>query len=304
MRDALKYGTQFDDRPGSTHNLVVGLIPPSSRVLEVGSATGYMSRVLRDRLDCTVTGIEISSAAADISREHLDQVIVGDAECLDLDEALGNVRFDAIVFADVLEHLRDPRRMLERIRSFLTDAGVIVASIPNVAHGSIRLSLLAGEFRYRPVGLLDETHLRFFTRQSIQDLFESSGYTISVWERRRLPIDESEIHPPATVSDEMIDLLARDEEATTYQFVVRAERSDDAGPLRRRILELEREREELQPRLAQAERDVQEARDQAGTLQAELDHARRDLAEARDALAQALQPRSRAKLWPLRRRPS
>src|ERR1051326_8680362 len=131
--------TKFDDSPGSTHNLVVGLVEPGSRVLEFGCATGYMSKALRDRVGATVVGVELNAEAAQLAEEHLDRVLVGDAEELDLEAELGGERFDAILFADVLEHLRDPAALLRRVRPLIADGGVVVASIPNVAHAAVRL---------------------------------------------------------------------------------------------------------------------------------------------------------------------
>jgi hypothetical protein len=113
--------------------------------------------------------------------------------------------------------------LLKRVRPFLADGGSIIASIPNIAHGSVRLALLRGEFRYRELGLLDNTHIHFFTRESIQDTFEASGYLITQWVRQRLPIDETEIAVPRDdVLDAARSLIERDHEATTYQFVIRA----------------------------------------------------------------------------------
>src|SRR5437879_432853 len=174
MINTCKY-TCFDATQESSHNLLVGLVRPGARVLEFGCATGYMSEVLKTRLGCSVTGIELHPEAAELARRHCERVILGDAELLDFQEVLGNDRFDFILFADVLEHLREPGAVLRKIRPFLAEGGAILASIPNIAHASVRLSLLCGEFRYRDLGLLDNTHLRFFTRDSIQDLFEEAG---------------------------------------------------------------------------------------------------------------------------------
>jgi 2-polyprenyl-3-methyl-5-hydroxy-6-metoxy-1,4-benzoquinol methylase len=229
----------FDAAAGSTHNLVVSLVPRGARVLEFGCATGYMSEVLKNRLGCSITGIEISSQAAELARRHCDRVVVGDSETLDLGRLFAGELFDAIVFADVLEHLRDPSVVLRRIHPLLVENGAVIASIPNIAHGSVRLSLLGGEFRYRDNGLLDRTHLRFFTRETVHDLFESSGYTITHWLRRRLGIEESEVSPPARPVPEAVRVwLAVDSETTTYQFVVRAVRSDAAATIHQLRAEL------------------------------------------------------------------
>jgi 2-polyprenyl-3-methyl-5-hydroxy-6-metoxy-1,4-benzoquinol methylase len=228
---ALKY-TRFNDEPGSAHMLVVDLVPDGARVLEFGCATGYMSEVLKSRKGCTVTGIEISPRAGELAKEHCNRVIIGDAEQLDYDELLGKERFDAILFVDVLEHLKQPGDLLERIRPFLSRRGAVLASIPNIAHGSVRLALLAGEFRYRKLGLLDATHLRFFTREGILDLFEGAGFVISNWLHHRVGIDGTEVRiPKLPMSESLRDWLSRDPETSVYQFVVRAVASTAANQL-------------------------------------------------------------------------
>src|SRR5262245_8615585 len=133
----------FDDSPESAHNLVVGLVERGSRVLEVGCATGYMSHVLRNRLDATVVGVELQPEAAQEASLHCERVVSGDVEELDLETELGGERFDVVLFADVLEHLRDPGAVLRRVRPFVAEGGSVVSSIPNIAHGSVRLALLA-----------------------------------------------------------------------------------------------------------------------------------------------------------------
>jgi SAM-dependent methyltransferase len=215
-----------------------------------------MSQVLRDRLGATVVGVELDAEAARLAAAHCDRVLVGDAEELDLETELGGERFDAILFADVLEHLRNPAVLLRRVRPFVAEGGVVVASIPNVAHASVRLALLGGSFRYREQGLLDETHLRFFTREGVLDLFESSGYLITRWLRRRLEAEETEISIPPSVPEEARAWAAGDPEATTYQFVVCAVPSESAHQLhawRTKLGEARTELEQLRPLAAEVE---------------------------------------------------
>jgi SAM-dependent methyltransferase len=284
--------TAFDDAPGSTHNLVVGLVERGSRVLEFGCATGYMSRVLRDRLDAVVVGVEVQSDAAEEASLHAERVIVGDVEELDLEAELGGERFDAILFADVLEHLRDPAAVLRRVRPFVADGGAVVASIPNVAHASVRLSLLAGSFRYREQGLLDESHLRFFTREGVQDLFEGSGYLITDWLRRRLEVEETEIPVPASLPEDARAWVTGDLEATTYQFVVRAVPSDEAAQLLEWRTKLDAARAELDELRPLRERELRPLRERVAELElqlGELDELRplRGIAAELEALRRA-----------------
>jgi 2-polyprenyl-3-methyl-5-hydroxy-6-metoxy-1,4-benzoquinol methylase len=154
-------------------------LPRQTRVLDIGTATGYLGEALR-RLGFTrLTGLESDEGAAGSARQFYDAVVQADVESAALPWAPG--AFDVIICADVLEHLRDPQAVLRRLKSFLASDGWMIVSVPNVAHWSVRLSLLAGRFDYRPSGILDETHLRFFTRRSIRGLMRQAGMSIG-WE--------------------------------------------------------------------------------------------------------------------------
>jgi len=275
---AFKY-TQFQDDPASTHSKIVSLVPPATRVLEFGCATGYMTEVLKNRLGCTVVGIEIDRDAAALAEQHAERVIVGDAETIDYAAELAGEEFDVVLFADVLEHLKEPDDVLRRVRPFVAENGVVIASVPNIAHASVRLALLGGEFRYREWGLLDDTHLRFFTRASIQDLFEETGYVVTHWLRQRLDVGETEIKVPQ-VPEAVREWLASDPEATTYQFVLRAVVSESSAQLRllREEIEQLRPHRDAATHLAAAREELDELRplrDEVVSLRAEIEAVRR-----------------------------
>jgi 2-polyprenyl-3-methyl-5-hydroxy-6-metoxy-1,4-benzoquinol methylase len=275
---AFKY-VEFQDDPASTHSKVVSLGPPATRVLEFGCATGYMSEVLKTRLGCTVVGVEIDRDAAALAEQHAERVIVGDAEKIDYAAELAGEEFDVVLFADVLEHLKEPADVLRRVRPFVAENGVVVASIPNIAHASVRLALLAGEFRYREWGLLDDTHLRFFTRASIQDLFEETGYVVTHWLRQRFDVGETEIKVPE-VPEAVREWLASDPEATTYQFVLRALVSEPANQLKTMREELDELRihRDASVQLAAARDELAELRplrEEVAHLRAENEAVRR-----------------------------
>jgi SAM-dependent methyltransferase len=250
-----------------------------------------MSAVLRERLGCQVTGVEVDRAAADAASVVCERVIVGDAEQLNLEELLEDERFGAILFADVLEHLKEPAALLPRVRPFLAEDGVVVASIPNVSHGSLRLALLGGEFRYRESGLLDETHLRFFTHAGVQDLFEESGYVVTHWLRQRVDVDAAEISaPPGGVPDAVREWLAADPEVTTYQFIVQAVASDAGAMLhglRRQLADAEAEIDRLRPA-------VEEAREHERARANELLAVQEELTSRAAALEEELEELRRA----------
>lgn len=226
---ALRYETGIDlSQHNTSQAQAIFLCGWDKRVLEIGPATGSMSKVLQQR-GCRVTGIEIDPEAAKVASQFCEEMIVGDIEVLDLDEALGDKQFDVILFADVLEHLVDPGRVLRLVSPFLVEGGSICASIPNFTHGSVRLAMLAGDFRYREKGLLDRTHLRFFNKQGIEDLFAAGGYAVRDWERIKVDIFSTELNlRKEDYPQSLLDALRSSEEFETYQFVVRAEKSAEA----------------------------------------------------------------------------
>src|SRR5262249_35695807 len=128
-----------------------------------------------------VSGVEIDPDLAEMAKSRVETVVVGDVEQLDLVAEFGPASVDVVVFADVLEHLKNPLAALRQARRLLAEGGYVVASIPNIAHGAARLALLQGNFEYRELGLLDDTHLRFFTRSSVDSLFRSAGFVVIEW---------------------------------------------------------------------------------------------------------------------------
>jgi len=206
--------------------LALRLIAPGKTVLELGPATGRVTRVLSEQ-GCQVVAVERDGAMAPNLERYCSRVIVGDVERLSLDEVFGDQRFDVILAGDFLEHLASPLKLLGDLRQYLSEDGYVVASIPNIAHGSIRLSLLNGKFEYKDIGILDRTHLRFFTLESILRLFCDAGFAIVDVQRvRQDPFKEPYIDRPPLDKPELPPELKRliedDPDAATVQFVVKA----------------------------------------------------------------------------------
>jgi 2-polyprenyl-3-methyl-5-hydroxy-6-metoxy-1,4-benzoquinol methylase len=232
-----KYDTEVDLEGNSSHVLILDLVGYDKRVLDVGASTGYLAEIMTNR-GCRVTGIEVDPEAARQAAERCERVVVGDVESLDLDGELGDERFDAIVFGDVLEHLKDPSWALERFTPFLSPGGYVVTSIPNIAHGSVRLALMQGRFEYRSLGLLDNTHLKFFTRDSVEEMLEDAGFLVTELRRTKQGIFDTEIEIDRDqVSDESLRQVREDPEALTYQFVLKVIPLGEAGGLTTKVHE-------------------------------------------------------------------
>ena len=147
-------------------------------VLDVGCGRGRLGGTIRG-LGYRVTGIERNPEAAAAAHERLDEVVPVDlADPAATAAALADRRFDAMVFADVLEHLPDPLAVLRWYLRFLAPGGRVVVSLPNVACWDRRLALLFGHFDYADAGIMDRTHLRFFTFRTARILLREAGLTV------------------------------------------------------------------------------------------------------------------------------
>ena len=158
---------------------IVPLLPKhSSRIFEVGCGSGDTLSFLKKTGKCDwVGGIELFHDAAEIARTNVDLVLVGSIEKIDL--PFEESSLDVILCLDVLEHLVDPWGVVSRLHTLLKPGGVLICSIPNVRYFRVVLPLLLlGRWRYTEYGILDKTHLRFFTKESAIALAESSGLVV------------------------------------------------------------------------------------------------------------------------------
>ena len=196
------------------HQTILGIIEPGSSVLDVGCGGGLLARVLRENAGCTVTGVEYDPERAVHAEPWVHKLVVGDISTPSVWDQIGEC-FDFVVFADVLEHLIDPGGVLLRCREVLSTKGRVVASIPNVAYYRIRKDLLLGRFEYQPWGILDKTHLRFFTAKTARALFADAGYDVEEFVR--------------VFSNRKNELLGKlSPNAFAYQFVIKASPAEPA----------------------------------------------------------------------------
>ncbi|MBF0219644.1 MAG: glycosyltransferase [Gammaproteobacteria bacterium] len=176
----MKYDCDIDlNVKNNSHTQLLQRVQRHSRVLELGCATGYLTAYLTHELGCRVTAVEIDSEAAEQARPHCEQLIIANVEEADWLQDLTPASFDLILCADIIEHLKEPQRLLQRLKPYLDREGTLLTSIPNAAHASIRLELLEGRLSYEERGLLDRTHLHLYTHDALHALFTSAGYQLN-----------------------------------------------------------------------------------------------------------------------------
>jgi O-antigen biosynthesis protein len=156
------------------------LSSPPRRFVDIGCGTGSTGAELKRRYPAVVVdGFEFNPTAAAIAATRLDNVHVGDVGIIDLASLYAPESIDALLLADILEHLYDPWNFLVRIRPLLTPDAQVIASIPNIRNLALLGELAAGTFSYESAGLLDVTHIRFFTRSEILKMFDQTGYEVT-----------------------------------------------------------------------------------------------------------------------------
>lgn len=160
---------------------LLGLIPANaSRIVEVGCSSGALAReFLKLHPLCEYIGIELDPEYAELARKHCSRVLVGSVEHVEEQLFSELVHIDCWVFGDVLEHLYDPWSVLRRVRRTLAANGSVVACIPNLQHWSVQAKLNLGHFNYEDIGLMDRTHIRWFTKKTMDQLFQSTGFYIA-----------------------------------------------------------------------------------------------------------------------------
>jgi 2-polyprenyl-3-methyl-5-hydroxy-6-metoxy-1,4-benzoquinol methylase len=160
-------------------------LTPNATVLEFGSATGYATRYMIEKFNCTVTCIEKVPEMAEIGKKIAHKMIVADIEDDQWENEI-DCTYDFIIFADVLEHLHNPKNVIARVKKFLKEDGFILTSIPNIGHNAILMSLRNGKFRYTETGLLDNTHIHFFTREGIYEMFHQNELYCNAEENKEI----------------------------------------------------------------------------------------------------------------------
>ena len=206
---------------------LLALIPPRApRVVEAGCSVGTLAREYRAaNPDCDYVGIELEPVFAELARRHCTRVLEADLERMSDADLDALAPADCWVLGDVLEHLVDPWRFLARLPSRLSTGGCVVACIPNMQHWSVVARLVTGNLYYEDQGLLDRTHLRWFTRATAMHLFQSAGFKVTLFVGRRFRDrnDEAVVAAVSRLASTLgVDAEQAAREAAAFQWLVRA----------------------------------------------------------------------------------
>ena len=221
----MKYDFDIDLETKNSLSIIINRIKPNSMVLEFGPANGRMTRYLKEVLNCKVYAVEIDKEAAKDAKRYCEKILVDDVEKYTWLEVYKDLEFDYIVFADVLEHLYYPEKVLKESKLLLKDDGSVLMSLPNIAHNAIIMELLNDEFTYRDTGLLDNTHIRFFTKNTLENLIVESGLEIQYETASYAsPMITEFQHTYSDLSDEVGKQLQNREFGEVYQFIFEAKK--------------------------------------------------------------------------------
>jgi 2-polyprenyl-3-methyl-5-hydroxy-6-metoxy-1,4-benzoquinol methylase len=226
------YHTEIDPQEeNDAHSCLLRMVGHNKRVLEAGCASGHVSEALHKQ-GCSVVGIEIDADVVKPAEQWVERVVIGNFDDGLLWKELEGEIFDAVLFGDVLEHLKDPLATLLESMKHLELLGSVVISVPNIAHADVKVALLKGLFPYADDGLLDRTHIHFFTKESLLELVTAAGLVPIDFQRVTVPAFATELGVNRSdVSEDVLEAILADRESLTYQFVLKAVRDDGSASL-------------------------------------------------------------------------
>lgn len=189
----MKYDFTLDTSPTTSTGKILAEIQKGSRVLEFGPGNGRMTRFLTESLDCDVTIIEFDPELFQAVKPYAAQALLENIETLQWKECLQGQMFDVCIFADVLEHLRNPKDVLAAVRDLLTPEGKVCITFPNIAHNSVLIDLFNNRLTWQEYGLLDHTHVSYETEAGFHQWFSDQGWYIAVQDYTYAKVGENEL---------------------------------------------------------------------------------------------------------------
>ena len=225
----MKYNDEIADEENEVHHMLFKNLTRGARVLEFGAASGRITRWMRDEYECSVSIVEFEREAYDKAIQYAADGWCGDIETYEWEGQWQGQQFDFITFTDVLEHLHNPHEVLQHTCKFLKNDGRVLISVPNVGHNDIFVKLYNNKFEYTNIGLLDNTHLHLFSKETLKDLADGTGYAIRSVEYKTVKTGSTEqcINGELQMTAAMKRLLLDRANGEVYQFVVVLEKENN-----------------------------------------------------------------------------
>ncbi len=201
-------------------------IKKGSKILEFGCFTGVLTKYLTEEMNCSVYIVERDKQAFCKALKYAKDGVCGDIMDYEWLSKFKNIKFDYLLFSDVLEHLYEPCTVLKKAGELLADDGSAICSIPNIAHNIILLNLFNNDFKYRELGLLDNTHIRFFAHDNLERFCRDAGFSIVSEDGVLVEFQHSfEYDPAMEINTELAGLLESRKYGNVYQFVLKLKKS-------------------------------------------------------------------------------
>ena len=218
------YNYDLDIYTSNANALIEQRVTEGASVLEFGPAYGRLTKYLSEQKKCRVDIVELNPAAGQVAAQYSQNCCIGkdegDIEKFLWENRLAGNKYDFIIFADVLEHLKMPGLVLKKCQLYLKEQGSVLCSVPNIAHSSIILALLNDDFSYNDYGLLDRTHMSFFTRTTFRTLCKECGYQVVYESAIKSEVGTNEImYDYSSVPDNMKNELRLRKNGEAYQYI-------------------------------------------------------------------------------------
>lgn len=212
----------------TTHGKVLNHIQPGSCVLECGCATGYITKFMKEKLNCKVHIVEYEQEAFDIASDYAEGGVCADLTTDTWTSVFEGMQFDYILFMDVLEHLSNPAKTLKQAVALLKPEGSVLISLPNIAHNDVLINLHRNVFNYSDVGLLDNTHIHFFGKNNLDAFLRSVGLEMVQLEKMYVKTGTTELFwtEECRIPQGLLSVLSEREDGEVYQFVVTAKKAE------------------------------------------------------------------------------
>ncbi|WP_051330860.1 glycosyltransferase [Aneurinibacillus terranovensis] len=221
----MKYDFKLNMEVDDSHSLIIKKIKPGSVVLEFGPANGKMTKYLSEHLSCKVYIVELDEIAGKQAANYAQDYLIGNIEDYEWIDKYRHLMFDYIIFADVLEHLNNPQKVLKTATRFLKEEGSVLVSLPNIAHNSIIIDLINNKFEYKQTGLLDSTHVRFFTYSSAVELLDFANLVPVTQMVTYTRVGQNEFNNSyADIPNSLAMELKKKKYGEVYQFVFEAKK--------------------------------------------------------------------------------